>query len=87
MRRGLRLYPDDPDDPWVFRVEFPDYGKSSRVVFSRRPEGGAAMRLLLDVMSLQKRPELRSPRLWLNGALAAGAAVAIRRGLHRRACA
>jgi CubicO group peptidase (beta-lactamase class C family) len=88
LRRGLRLYPDDPDDPWVFRVEFPDYGKSSRVVFSGRPEGGAATRLLLDVMSLQKRPEARNPRLWLNGALgAAAAALAIRRGLHRRASA
>lgn len=60
MRRGLRLYPDDPDDPWVFRVEFPDYGKSSRVVFSRRPEGGAATRLL-DVMSLPLRDELGRP--------------------------
>ena len=89
MRRGLRLYPDDPDDPWVFRVEIPEYGKSSRVVFSGRPEdGGAAMRLLMDVMSLQKRPEVRNPRLWLNGVLAAGAvALAIRRGLHRRVSA
>ena len=87
MRRGLRLYPDDPDDPWVFRVEFPNYGKNSRVMFSRGPEdGGAPMRLLLDVMSLQKRPEVRNPRRWVNGGLAAGAAaLAIRRGLRRRA--
>jgi CubicO group peptidase (beta-lactamase class C family) len=87
MRRGLRLHPDDPDDPWVFRVEFPDYGKSFRVVFSPRSEdGGAPMRLLLDVMSFQQRPEVRNPRRWVNGALAAGAAtLAIRRSLHRRA--
>jgi hypothetical protein len=87
MRRGLRLYPDDPDDPWVFRVEFPDYGKTFRVVFSRRPEQeGTAMRLLLDVMSFQQRPEVRNPRRWVNGALAAGVAtLAIRRSLHRRA--
>jgi CubicO group peptidase (beta-lactamase class C family) len=86
MRRGLRLYPDDPDDPWVFRIKFPNYGKSSRVVFSRGPEDrGAPIRLLLDVMSLQKRPEVRNPRRWVNGVLAAGAAaLAIRRGLHRR---
>jgi len=59
------------------------------VVFSGRPEeGGAAMRLLMEVMSLQKRPEVRNPRLWLNGVLAAGAAaLAIRRGLHRRVSA
>jgi Beta-lactamase len=89
MRRGLRLYPDDPDDPWVFRIKFPNYGKSSRVVFSRGPEDrGAPMRLLLDVMSLQKRPEVRNPRRWVNGVLAAGAAaLAIRRGLHRRVSA
>jgi CubicO group peptidase (beta-lactamase class C family) len=86
MRRGLRLYADDPDDPWVFRIKFPNYGKSSRVVFSRGPEDrGAPMRLLLDVMSLQKRPEVRNPRRWVNGAAAAGAAaLAIRRGLQRR---
>jgi CubicO group peptidase (beta-lactamase class C family) len=87
LRRSLRLYPDDPDDPWVFRVEFPDFGKTSRVVFSRRPEDeGAPMRLLLDVMSFHKRPEVRNPRRWVNGVLAAGVAtLAIRRGLHRRA--
>jgi hypothetical protein len=46
------------------------------------------MRLLMEVMSLQKRPEVRNPRLWLNGVLAAGAAaLAIRRGLHRRVSA
>ena len=89
LRRGLRLYSDDPDDPWVFRIKFPNYGKSSRVVFSRGPEDrGAPMRLLLDVMSLQKRPEVRNPRRWVNGVLAAGAAaLAIRRGLHRRVSA
>jgi CubicO group peptidase (beta-lactamase class C family) len=87
LRRGLRLYPDDPDDPWVFRAELPDFGKSSRVVFSRGPEQrGAATRLLLDLMSMQKRPEVRNPRRWVNGGLAAGAAaLAIRRRLHRRA--
>jgi CubicO group peptidase (beta-lactamase class C family) len=87
MRRGLRLYPDDPDDPWVFRADLPEFGKSPRVVFSGGPEqGGAATRLLMDLMSLQKRPEVRNPRPWMNGVLAAGAAaLAIRRGLHRRA--
>ena len=87
LRRSLRLYPDDPDDPWVFRVEFPDFGKTSRVVFSRGPEDeGAPMRLLLDVMSFHKRSEVRNPRRWVNGVLAAGVAtLAIRRGLHRRA--
>jgi hypothetical protein len=48
MRRGLRLYPDDPDDPWVFRVEFPEYGKNSRVVFACAREEGP---MRLDVLS------------------------------------
>lgn len=26
MRHGFRLNPDDPDDPWVFRVHFLDFG-------------------------------------------------------------
>jgi CubicO group peptidase (beta-lactamase class C family) len=84
MRRGMRLYPDDPDDPWVFRVEFPDYGKSSRVVFARAPED-SGMRLLMDVLSFRKRPDLRNPRRWANGALLAGAtALAVRRLRARR---
>jgi CubicO group peptidase (beta-lactamase class C family) len=90
LRRGLRLYPDDPDDPQVFRVDLSEGGKPpTRVVFSRDPEAeGAAMRLLMLGMSLQQRPAVRNPRPWVNGALAAGAAaLAIRRGLHRRASA
>jgi hypothetical protein len=54
----------------VFRVAFPEYGKSFRVVFSGGPEQGAATRLLLEVMSLQKRPGVRNPRRWVNGRLA-----------------
>jgi hypothetical protein len=90
LRRGLRLYPDDPDDPQVFRVDLSEGGKPpTRVVFSRDPEAeGAAMRLLMLGMSLQQRPAVRNPRPWVNGALATGAAaLAIRRGLHRRASA
>jgi hypothetical protein len=29
MRRGFRPYPDDPDDPWVFRIYFPELGWNS----------------------------------------------------------
>jgi len=86
LRRGLRLHPDDPGDPWVFRAELPDFGKSVRVVFTGGPDEGGATRLLMDLLSFQKRPEVRNPRRWVNGVLAAGAAaLAIRRGLHRRA--
>jgi hypothetical protein len=85
MRRGMRLYPDDPDDPWVFRVEIPEYGKHCRIVFTGgRDTGNQPMRLLLEVMSFQKRPDARNPRRWVNGALAAGAAAL--GGRRLRAC-
>lgn len=84
MRRGMRLYPDDADDPWVFRVELPGYGKTSRVVFTRGQEGGrATMRLLMDVLSFRKRPNIRNPRKWVNGALGLGAAGLVLRRLRR----
>lgn len=76
MRGGLRLYPDDPDDPWVFRIEFPGFGTDLRAVF----RGG---RLLLELMSFQKRPDIRNPRPWVTAVpMAAVAALALRR--HRR---
>jgi hypothetical protein len=37
------LIPDHPEDPWVFRVEFPEFGRSLRVVFnSGRKKGEGA---------------------------------------------
>jgi len=83
MRHGWRLYPDDPDDPRVFRTELPEFGMSQRVVFSQAPEDGTTPpRLLIDLFSFQKRPDVRNPRRWVTGAAAVGAAaLAIR---HRR---
>jgi CubicO group peptidase (beta-lactamase class C family) len=85
MRRGFRLYPDDPDDPWVFRIYFPEFGMEFRVVFDGGSEDGAATRLLMDVMSFERRPQLRNPRPWVSGGLAIGAAaLAIRGVIHHR---
>jgi hypothetical protein len=85
MRRGFRLYPDDPDDPRVFRIYFPEFGMDFRVVFDGGPKDGAATRLLLDVMSFERRPDFRNPRPWVTGGLAVGtAALAIRSVLRRR---
>jgi CubicO group peptidase (beta-lactamase class C family) len=85
MRRGFRLYPDDPNDPSVFRIYFPEFGMDLRVVFGGGPKDAAATRLLLDVMSFDRRPDLRNPRPWLTGGLAVGAAaLAIRSVMHRR---
>jgi hypothetical protein len=85
MRRGFRLYPDDPDDPRVFRIYFPEFGMNFRVVFDGGPKDGSATRLLLDVMSFERRPDFRNPRPWATGGLAAGtAALAIRGVVHHR---
>ena len=85
MRRGFRLYPDDPDDPWVFRIYFPEFGMNLRVVFDGGSKQGAATRLLLDLMSFERRPDFGNPRPWVTGGLAAGtAALAIRSVLHHR---
>jgi CubicO group peptidase (beta-lactamase class C family) len=85
MRRGFRLYPDDPDDPRVFRIYFPEFGMNLRVVFDGGGKQGAAARLLLDVMSFERQPDVRNPRPWVTGGLAVGtAALAIRSIRHHR---
>lgn len=63
LLRGLPLHPDDPDDPWVFRLDLRESGMGTmRVVFGRDPSG-AAGRLSLDAMpiTLHRRPS-RRPR-------------------------
>ena len=85
MRRGFRLYPDDPDDPRVFRIYFPEFGMNLRVVFDGGRKQGAATRLFLDVMSFERQPDVCNPRPWVTGGLAVGtAALAIRSVLHHR---
>jgi CubicO group peptidase (beta-lactamase class C family) len=72
VRRGLRLYPDG-DDPDAFCTDLSVFGLGlSRVVFSRNAAGDVtALSLALGPMSFQKQPDLRNPRPWINGALAA----------------
>jgi hypothetical protein len=84
MRRGMRLHPDDPDDPSVFRVKIPEYGKNYRVVFTGGSEGETATRLVLEVMPFRKRPDARNPRRLANAALLAGASVLAGRRLGAR---
>jgi hypothetical protein len=75
---AMVLHPDDPDDPRVYRVESPRYDKTWRVVFTE----DTPPRLLLDVLSFQRRPGWRNPRRWSTAVLAAGVAgaVVLRRG-------
>jgi CubicO group peptidase (beta-lactamase class C family) len=85
MRRGFRLYPDDPDDPWVFRIYMPEFGMNLHVVFVGGPTDGTVTRLVLDVMTLERKPDFRNPRQWVTGGLAVGtAALAIRGALQHR---
>ena len=83
VRKGLRLHPDG-DDPYAFRIDLSALGAgTSPVVFSRGPDDDVtALHLGLTPTPFQKRPDLRNPRLWVNGALAAGAAALAARGLR-----
>jgi hypothetical protein len=87
LRRGMRLYPDDPRDPTAFRAELSEFGMSVPVVFSQKSEGGmTATRLLIDLFSFRKRPDVRNPRRWVTGVAAAGAVtLAIRHRLSHGA--
>jgi CubicO group peptidase (beta-lactamase class C family) len=84
--RGFPLHPDDPDDPYVFRIDLSKYGiGTARVVFGR--DGGQQISsIYLDIipLSLRKRPAARNPRLWVTGALALGTVLAVRRRAARR---
>ena len=69
LARGFALHPDDPDDPFVFRM-----------VFGQDP-AGMTTRLHLDLMplTLHKRPAGTNPRRWvLAGSVGCGVAGIVR---------
>jgi hypothetical protein len=71
LYKGFVLHPDDPKDPYVFRIDLSrfDIG-TARVVFGRDP-GTARMRVQLELypLALQQQPASTNPRLWGTGAL------------------
>jgi hypothetical protein len=75
LRAPMVLQPDDPADPRVYRVAYPQYGWTLSVVFTEE----SPPRLLLDLMSFEKRSDWRNPRRWATGAAAAAAAAVVRR--------
>jgi CubicO group peptidase (beta-lactamase class C family) len=79
--RGLRLRPGDEDDPYVFLIDLSPYGIDTvRVVFGR-DAAGATTGVHLDgiLLSAEKLPASRNPRLWATGAAGAlGAASVVR---------
>ena len=85
--QGFPLYPDDPADPYVFRIDLSRFGiGTGRVVFSGAAgTGTTAVHFDLLPLSARKQTAATNPRRWLAGALAAtGAALAVRRWRARR---
>lgn len=87
LARGYGLQPDDPNDPFAFRIELPDEGfEPIRVVFAQDGRG-ATDRLCVDIMpvTLDKQPATTNPRRWAVGAVGTlGAAATLRAALGRR---
>jgi CubicO group peptidase (beta-lactamase class C family) len=53
--RGFELHPDDPDDPYVFRVKFPAFAGNARAAFSRGASGRIDALHLEGPMSFRRR--------------------------------
>jgi len=88
VNRGLVLHPDDDQDPYVFRIDLSDVGLGTpRVVFSREPEVGTTAVHLESapaLVSFDKQPATKNPRLWATGALGAVAVTAAATAVRRR---
>lgn len=64
MRRGMHLYHDDPNDPYVFRIDMSEMGKPPMpVVFTGGVEGKQpAERLCFGETVFHRRPDALNPR-------------------------
>jgi CubicO group peptidase (beta-lactamase class C family) len=87
MRRGMRLYPDDPYDPYVYRIDMSDMGQPPMpVVFTGGSDGAQpAERLCFGETVFHRRPDGLNPRLLTTMALGAGVTAAAIRSALRRA--
>jgi CubicO group peptidase (beta-lactamase class C family) len=87
LYRGFRLHPADEADPYVFDIDFSEFGLATfPVVFSRDSSTGT-MAVHFDLMpvSALKQPPRSNPRRWVEGGVGAAAAVSVlRRSLRRR---
>lgn len=87
LLHGFPLYPDDPADPYAFRMDMRDVGMAtSRVVFSREPGvATGAVHLEMMPLMLRKQPASTNPRRWAMAAVAGlAAAYAATRARPRR---
>lgn len=72
MRTGMRLHPDDPADPCVFRIDLSDIGMGTMpVVFARSATDGPCF--FMDLMQFNRQPDALNPRRLALGALSVGA--------------
>ncbi len=87
LARGMPLHPDDPGDPYVFRIDLSSLGiGTSRVVFSRSPHAVAnAFHLDLGFapLSFDKQRATTNPRYWVSSALGAAAAATTANAVRR----
>ena len=87
LARGFELEPDDPTDPYVFRIDLGDQGMDPiRVISGRGADGTPQLYLDLMPLILEKQPEASNPRRWaarvtavLGAVAAVGVAVQLRR--------
>ena len=88
VNRGLVLHPDDDQDPYVFRIDLSEFGLGTpRVVFSHEPGlGTTAVHLESPpaLVSFDKQPATKNPRVWATGALGAVAAASAATAIGRR---
>ncbi len=84
LHRGVLLHPDDPGDPYVFRIDLSRYGMTpARIVFGRDPIT-ATMSVHLDglPLSAEQRPASPNRSVWATralGVIAGSAATTVRR--------
>lgn len=84
LYHGLPLRPDDPEDPYVFRVQIPEAAFGFRLVFTSEPHAGAtAVHLDLMPLSALKRPESSNPRRWAQAAAGLGGIALLGRRVRR----
>ena len=87
LARGLQLHPDDPGDPYVFRIDLSSLGiGTSRVVFSRSPHADVTafhLDLGFAPLSFDKQPATTNPRYWVSSALGAVAAASTANAVRR----
>lgn len=88
MRRGMPLVPDDPADPYIFRVDLSETGMGTLPVVFTGPEHGgwvgSGPGFVMDLMDFHRQPDRRNPRRLAQGAAAAAAGCLLIRGLSRR---